>query len=93
MKHEIDKRINEIRDKWNAIAEEQGNTDDVDDFMRNNHEMLFDDLIEILDMCNPSKISVEDEDGNVLCSTDFTDESKNLEVWKAIGLDEEDFYK
>lgn len=34
-----------------------------------------------------------DEDGNIIASTDFTDESKNLEVWKALGLQEEDFYK
>lgn len=94
MYEEVDKRINEIRDKWNAIAEEQGyTTDDVDAFVAKNHEMVFNDLFELLDMCSPDKIVVENEDGNVLCSTDFTDESKNLEVWKAIGLDEEDFYK
>lgn len=33
-----------------------------------------------------NRISVVDEDGNVVTTTDFTDESKNLEVWKAIGL-------
>lgn len=39
------------------------------------------------------KLSIDDEDGNIIASTDFTDESKTLEVWKALGLQEEDFYK
>ena len=38
-------------------------------------------------------INVVDENGNVVSSTDFTDESKTLEVWKLLGLEEEDFYK
>ena len=47
-------------------------------------------MIEIDNM--PELIVVADENDNVICSTDFTDKSKNLEVWKAIGLQEEDFY-
>lgn len=38
-------------------------------------------------------INVVKENGEVVASTDFTDESKNLEVWKAVGLQEEDFFK
>lgn len=37
-------------------------------------------------------INVIKEDGTVVSTTDFINESKNLEVWKAIGLQEEDFY-
>lgn len=48
---EIDKRIDDIRDKWNAIAKEQGNTDNVDEFMAKNNEMIFNDLTKLLDMC------------------------------------------
>ena len=39
------------------------------------------------------KINVVNEDGVFITSTDFTDESTNLEVWKALGLQEEDFYR
>ena len=39
------------------------------------------------------KINVVNEDGVCITSTDFTDESTNLKVWKALGLQEEDFYK
>ena len=38
-------------------------------------------------------INVVKENGEVVASTDFTDESKNLAVWKVVGLQEEDFYK
>lgn len=38
-------------------------------------------------------INVIKEDGEVVAHTNFTDESKNLEVWEAIGLQEEDFYR
>ena len=38
-------------------------------------------------------VNVVDENENVIATTDFTDESKNLRVWKAVGLQEEDFYK
>ena len=38
-------------------------------------------------------IKVVDEFGNTIASTDFTSEKDNLEVWTAVGLDEEDFYK
>lgn len=40
-----------------------------------------------------NKINVVTEDDDIIATTDFTDEQKNLEVWKAIGLQEEDFYK
>lgn len=36
-------------------------------------------------------INVVKENGEVVASTDFTNESKNLEVWKAVGFQEEDF--
>ena len=39
------------------------------------------------------RVSVVDENNNIITTTDFTDEQKNLEVWKATGLQEEDFYK
>lgn len=39
------------------------------------------------------KVSVVDEGDNIIATTDFTDKQKNLEVWKALGLQEEDFYK
>lgn len=56
MEHKADKRINEIRDKWNKIAEEQGyTTDDVDAFVARNYEMVFNDLFELLDMCKPEE--------------------------------------
>ena len=38
-------------------------------------------------------INVVKEDGEVIVHTDFTDEQKNLDVWKALGFTEEDFYK
>ena len=41
----------------------------------------------------PDKISVVDENDNVIASTDFTNEADNLKVWLALGLQEEDFYK
>ena len=39
------------------------------------------------------RVSVVDEDGSVIATTDFTNEQENLAVWKAAGLQEEDFYK
>lgn len=38
-------------------------------------------------------IKVVEESGNIIASTDFTNEKDNLEVWTALGLDKEDFYK
>lgn len=39
------------------------------------------------------RISVVDENENVIATTNFTNEAQNLAVWKALGLEEEDFYK
>ncbi len=38
------------------------------------------------------KISVVDENDSVIATTDLTNKRKNLEVWKALGLQEKDFY-
>ena len=59
------------------------------------------DILKIVDEWNSigctsfpiGKINVVNEDGVFITSTDFTDESTNLKVWKALGLQEEDFYK
>ena len=50
-------------------------------------DMYFDEFEDV------NVINVVDENNNLIASTDFSDESKNLEVWKAAGLQEEDFYK
>lgn len=39
-----------------------------------------------------NRINVVDGE-QIVTSTDGTDQAKNLEVWKALGLQEEDFYK
>lgn len=39
------------------------------------------------------RVSVVDENNNIIATTDFANEQKNFEVWKATGLQEEDFYK
>lgn len=39
------------------------------------------------------RISVVDENRNVIATTNFTNEAQNLAAWKAMGFQEEDFYK
>lgn len=82
--NELEKYIKSIEDRMMEAA-------------RNNSECMQEAIQAAADSINNEvrigKISVVNEDGNIVAATDFTNESENLEVWKAIGLEEEDFYK
>ena len=89
----VSKRLSEMESK-NFLMEWFGTTDvgvlDCSD-------MSEEEIEEILNAFNNSftigRINVVDEDGTSVASTDFTNEAQNLAVWKAMGFQEEDFYK
>ena len=90
---ELEKKIKEITNKWKNEMLEQ-NITDFKIFYRLNYATMCEDMEEFWDAYSSiGKVSVVDEDQNIVATTDFTDESKNLEVWKALRFQEEDFYK
>ena len=88
---ELQKRVDEVAHKWKTKCNEEygGN---FNKWYRQNIVEIQNDISDLLFLEKLQGVSVVKEDGGVVASTDFTDESKNLEVWKAIGLQEEDFY-
>lgn len=89
---ELQKKIDEVTHRWKTKCDKEygGNTLK---WFRENRVEIQNDISDLWLLEKLQGISVVKEDGEVVAYTDFTDESKNLEVWKAVGLQEEDFYK
>ena len=84
-------KMEEIANKWKLKMAGQ-NVDSIYEFYKLNKTEIFNDVDDLFDITKLQEISTTLDDGTII-STDFTDESKTLEVWKALGFEEEDFYK
>ena len=90
--YELQNKVREMAEKWKIRCNEECDGD-FNKWFRLNRVEIQNDVSDLYLLNQLQGISVVKEDGEVVAHTDFTDEQMNLEVWKAIGLQEEDFYK
>ena len=90
--NDIQNGLKEIKEKWKTVLIEEYNGN-FKKFYRQNAVYIDKDISNLWASVNLQKVSVVKENGDVVALTDLVNKSKNLEVWKALGLQEGDFYK